>query len=88
MNTTHRPKGQTVELGERYYAEKLAKLLEPEHIGKYLVLDVDSGDYEIDVDHLAALERLRPRHPGKIFYATRVGYRTLGKIGGQWKART
>ncbi len=85
MRDTLPPKGQIVEKGERIYDEMLAGLLEPQHNGKYLVLDLDSGDYEIDVDHLSALGRLRAKHPDKIFYATRVGYRTLGTIGGQWK---
>jgi hypothetical protein len=87
MNKTLPPKGQIAEQGRRYYEEKLAKLLEPQHNGKYLVLDVDTGDYEMDQDEFAAYDRLAPRHPGKIFYAARVGQDVMFRIGGRWRAR-
>jgi hypothetical protein len=87
MNTTLPPKGQIAELGQRYYEANLAKLLEPQHNGKYLVLDVDTGDYEVDAENMAAYDRLAARHPGKIFYATRVGYGVLFSLGGRIRVR-
>jgi len=36
------------------YESDLKKKLEPEHIGKYLILDVDFRYYELGTDHLAA----------------------------------
>ena len=29
------------------YERELKSKLEPEHIGKYVVVDIDSGDYEV-----------------------------------------
>jgi len=86
MKTNLPPKGQIAEIGSRYYDEKLAASLEPQHNGKFLVLDVDSGDYELDADRMAAHDRLEAKHPGKIFYATRVGYGALFTLGGRIKA--
>lgn len=42
-------------------------LVEPQNVGKFLALDVDSGDYEVADVMLQASDRLRERHPGKIF---------------------
>jgi len=74
MRTTLPPKGQIAEIGSRYYREKLAPVLEPQHNGKYLLLDVDTGDYEMGADEVELHNRMVARHPGKIFYVTRVGY--------------
>lgn len=67
--------------GQEYYDRFLRPELEPEHKGKYLVLDVDSGDYELDSDEMAAIDRARAKHPDRIFYILRVGYRAAVYIG-------
>jgi hypothetical protein len=68
---------------EAYYARSLRAQLEPEHTGKYLVLDVESGDYELDEDEMAALDRARAKHPDRLFYILRVGYRASVFIGAE-----
>ena len=73
----------TAERGAMLYEQKLRGLLEPTHNGKYIVIDVDTGDYELDEDHLAAADRAAAKHPGAPLYATRVGSRSLGRIGGR-----
>jgi len=50
--------------------------VERDHFGKFLVLDTDSGEYEIDADHLAAA-----KHPDAPLFANRIGYRAMGRIG-------
>ena len=67
--------------GQEYYDRFLRAELDPEHKGKYLVLDVDSGDYELDSDEMAAIDRARAKHPDRIFYILRVGYRAAVYIG-------
>ena len=67
--------------GQAYYDEHLRAELEPEHNGEYLFLDVESGDYEMDEDELAAMARARAKHPRSVFYILRVGYPTAGSIG-------
>ncbi len=66
---------------EDYYNRALRAQLEPEHKGEYLYLDVESGDYELDPDKLAAMRRASAKHPGTIFYILRVGYPAVGRIG-------
>ncbi len=66
---------------EEYYDRVLRPKLEPGHEGEYLFLDVDSGDYELDADELAAMRRAREKHPRTIFYIMRVGYPAVDRIG-------
>jgi len=72
-----------VQRGGEYYDRFLRDKLEPEHKGKFLALDVETGEYEMDADEMAAIDRARARMPGKIFFILRVGYRTADRIGGQ-----
>ena len=80
------PLGQIAELGTRIYDERLRAILEPDQVGKFVVIDVDTGEYEVDKDHLAASDRAAARRPGARLYATRVGHRTVGRIG-YWTGR-
>ena len=41
---------------------------------KYVVIDIFSGDYEIDDNNAAATHRLIERRPGAIGYKLRIGY--------------
>lgn len=66
--------------GKDYYRHTLRAKLEPEHNGEYLVLDVETGEYELDGDELAALRRARAKKPRTVFYILRVGYPTVGRI--------
>ena len=69
--------------GEAIYAERLSKSVEtPENIGKILVLDVETGDYEIDASGIAANDRLQIRRPSGLFYGLRVGFDVVESVGG------
>ena len=69
-------------LGETIYKEKIKALVEPAENGKFIVIDVESGDYELDEDALTASTRLRERRPHGVNYGMRVGYRTAFSLGG------
>ena len=67
------------ELGEkaRTLYERLRPTVETtDNIGKFIVLDIESGDYEIDEQGIESSHRLQSRHPGAILYALRIGYKT------------
>lgn len=76
------PGEDTIERGTRIYEERLRFVLEPRHNGEYVVIDVDTGDYELDADHLAASDRAAAKRPGAQLYATRVGFGSLVRVGG------
>jgi hypothetical protein len=79
---------EVVERGERIYDESLRSKLEPEHLGKFVVVNVETGEYELDKNHMAAVDRARARRwPAELLYATRVGSRYLWRMGGRIKVR-
>jgi hypothetical protein len=47
--------------------------LRPEDNGKFLALDISTGDYELDDDDYAAVTRLRERRPSGEVWLMRVG---------------
>lgn len=65
---------------EQLYDNLRLSVETPQNIGKLILLDVGSGDYEIndspDDLGLEALRRLQSRHPGAVPHALRIGYRT------------
>ncbi len=73
--------GSIAERGSRIYEERLREILEPQHNGKYVVIDVETGEYELDKDHLAASDRAAAKRPGAALFAMRIGHRAGGRIG-------
>ena len=61
-------------LGKMIYRKKIRPLLTEADIGKYVVVDVYSGEYEIDEWGVKASARLRRRVPDACGYILRVGY--------------
>ncbi|MCI0692105.1 hypothetical protein L0337_08895 [candidate division KSB1 bacterium] len=67
------------EEGERIYHEKLKPLLEPQHRGKIVAIEVDSGDYFMDDSVVKAGLKAKTKYPDKVFHFVRVGYRAVHK---------
>jgi hypothetical protein len=59
-----------------------------ENIGKLIVMDVESGDYEIDATGIESSRRLKARHPDATLYALRIGYKTVASFGGMLERTT
>lgn len=60
--------------GTAIYENEIRYLVEPDETGKFVVIDVNSGDYEIDERDGSATGRLLKRRPGAMTWAVRVGY--------------
>jgi hypothetical protein len=69
------------------YEQKIRPLVEPGNIGKYLVMDVNTGAYEIDHDDVVVMERAATRFPAGTLYGMRIGYRSMGRIGSHARAQ-
>lgn len=70
---------------EIYYRDIRPQVIE-KHRGEFLVLDVESGDYEIDAEHLEAAQRLMTRHPNGRRFGFRVGYKAAYSFGSLMKS--
>ena len=88
MDIKDYPPAEIAEKGTRIYNERLRDLLEPAHNGEFIVIDVETGEYEVDKDYLAASDRAAAKRPGAPLYASRVGSRYFARIGGRWGPRT
>jgi hypothetical protein len=73
-------KDDLARLGEAIYESGLAKILEPTAQGKLVAIDVDSGDYDVDLDELAACDRLLARRPNAQVWLMRVGSRYVRRF--------
>lgn len=67
--------------GEEIYEREIRDKVEPEHIGEFLVVDIETGRYTLDPDHLAALKRAMAEIPNGVRYVKRVGFRAAHRIG-------
>ena len=75
------------EIGRAIYKSKILPTLQPEDKGKVVVIDIHSGDYEIDRDESAAMTRLFARRPDAYTWAKRVGHKTVYYMGSGYGVR-
>jgi len=74
---------EIVERGRALYDQQIRDRVEAENRGRFLVINVETGEYVLDDDHLAASDRAAAKYPGAPLYAIRVGYPAVGRIGGR-----
>ncbi len=53
-----------------------------ENIGKMLIIDFESGDYEVDETGLKAARKLSTKHPHSRLLGLRIGYNVAVSFGG------
>lgn len=69
--------------GKEIYQQRIRTHIETtENIGKIIAIDLNTGQYEIDKDLLAACHRLQAKQPNAITWAERIGYDAVYAIGG------
>lgn len=73
---------EIAERGRKLYEQQLCDKVTAGNIGKFLVLDIETGEYEIDKDELAALKRAKAKRSDAPLYMVRIGYRTAYQLGG------
>ena len=81
MSTEKYTIDEVCDRGDQIYEEQIKHLVEPEHNGKFIVIDIESGDYEMDEEHPAASKRMRERRPQSVRYAGRIGEDATYHIG-------
>lgn len=75
--------GEIARRGEELYEHGIrAKVETEENIGKMISIDIETGDYSIDVDPLVAGRRLQAKNPDVAMYGMRIGYDAVYAIGG------
>ena len=67
--------------GRAIYKKKILPFMKDKDRGKVVVIDVNSGDYEVADDDATALFRLLERQPDAFTWTERVGYPVAHRIG-------
>ena len=70
---------------EMIYREQIRPTLTEADIGKLVVIDVNSGEYEIDENDAEASHRLHERQPDAFGYCIRAGYSAVYFFGGYYE---
>ena len=78
---------EIVRRGQALYEQHIRAEVDAENKGKFVVVDIETGEYEIDTNEIAASRRARSKNPNAALYIVRVGYPTAYRIGGSFLAR-
>lgn len=65
---------EVAEKGQKIYDELLKDRLEPEHIGRYVVIDTDTKEYSIADTPDQAIELAQAKSPNGMFHLVRIGF--------------
>ena len=68
---------------KQMYESKIRQQVEvEENIGKMVIIDIETGDYEIDKTGLQASRNLSNKHPNARLFGIRIGYNVAVSFGG------
>ena len=81
MSHERHSKEEQARLAREIYEREMRGQVEPAEVGRFLALDVESGDYEVADGDLEASNRLIERRPNAVAHLMRVGYEAAYGIG-------
>jgi hypothetical protein len=67
--------------GDEIYDRDISPHVKPDDEGKFVVIDIETGAYEIDRDELAASDRLLARRLDAQMWTRRVGSQYARRFG-------
>ena len=76
------PREETARRGKEIYERDIRHLVEADHQGEVVAIDVESGSYALGKNAIVASEGLRARRPDAQVWLVRVGHRALYHFGG------
>jgi hypothetical protein len=65
-----------------YEADVLPRLAAADE-GKFVAIDIETGNFELDINELAACDKLSARIPDAQIWLVKVGSRYLHRFGGR-----
>ena len=76
-------KEEFVRRGEEIFEREIRPQVAGRDKNDFVLIDIETGAYEVDPDEMAAAKRLRARVPGAQVWGRRVGSRYLRRYGGR-----
>ena len=69
--------------GDAIYERDILPKLAAKDVGKFLAIDIETGEYEIAADEMKAGDKLLVRLPQAQIWMVRVGYASTHGFGGR-----
>ena len=69
--------------GDEIYERDIRPIVENGNEGKYVAIDIESGDYEMGADEIVASDRLLARKPDAQTWLIQIGAPTARRFGGR-----
>lgn len=70
---------------EIYESQVRSQIDEQSDRGKIVAIDLETGDFEINLSEISACNRLEERHPDAQIWIVRIGSRHVRRFGGRRK---
>ncbi len=80
MNSKRYTIDEICDRGEEIYREQTKHLVEPLQNGRFIAIDIESGDYEVAEEELDASHRLKARRPGSVRFLAKIGCRAAYRL--------
>jgi len=68
-------------VGRRCVVRASGPALQPQHRGKFVIVEIESGDCELDAEDAATSKRLLSRRPDAVWDGLRIGHRAVCRLG-------
>ena len=72
---------EVARLGQELYDQQIRRKVEERYRGQFLVLDVETGEYEIAPDDLTASDQALKKNPQAKLFGLRIGSPTAYRLG-------
>jgi hypothetical protein len=72
--------------GDEIYESEIRPHVEAGNEGKFVVIDIETGAYEVDAEELAASDRLLARRPDAQIWLRRIGSRYVRRFGPRYQS--
>lgn len=69
--------------GDAIYERDILPKLTDKDVGKFLAIDIETGEYEIATDEMKAGDKLLARLPEAQIWMVRIGYAATHSFGGR-----
>ncbi len=81
MARVHYKPEDVVARGKEIYQKQIQDKVEPVHNGKFLSVDIETGDYEIGTDDLSPSMQILAKRPDAVIYSLRIGFQAAHRMG-------
>lgn len=83
MQTILLSREEVARRARQIYESSICKQVEvEENMGKMVIIDIETGDYEVDETGLKAARNLSAKHPYARLFGICIGYNVAASLGG------